>query len=128
MFQYFKEEKELRIQNEDFDAQILAQIESTVIRPMRTRSRIVSMIARVAAVVLVLLSVYVAYDQTQTTGTDEIASTELSLEDLNEEERLAYEQTRVALAFVASKLRKGTRVAAENVSKVHQATEKALEE
>jgi hypothetical protein len=127
MFQYFKAEKGLRIQNEDFDAQILAQIEPTTIRPMRTRSRIVSMITRVAAVVLLLLSVYIAYDQTQS-DSGEMASTELSLEDLTEEERLAFEQTKFALAFVASKLNKGSRMAAKNVKKVHKAADKALQD
>lgn len=124
MFQYFKAEKGLRIQNEDFDAQILAQIEPTIIRPMRTRSRIVSMITRIAAVVLLLLSVYITYDQTKPAPA--VDNQELSLEDLTDEERLAFEQTKFALAFVASKLNKGSKIAAKNVKKVHQATDKVF--
>ena len=124
MFQYFQQEKSHRIERDDFDEAILSQLETTTIRPLYARRRgIVRMMGRVAAVALIVLSVFVAFDQFNPTVDNQEIS---SIDDLNEEERLAYEQTRLALSYLSSKLNKGANIAATNVAKVHKTTDKVF--
>jgi len=114
MFQYFKVEQSTRIENPKFDEQLLTQLEETMIKPMRSvgnrRNRIIRLVASAAAIVLLAFSGLFIYQQMDTSG--QIAETEetLLLEDLTEEERLAYEQTKAALAYVSSKLNRGTNI------------------
>lgn len=123
MFQYFQQEKTHRIENDNFDDAVLAQLETRTIRPLRTRTRVVRMISRVAAVALIAVCAYFAYDQFYASAK---APEVLTYEDLTDEEKLAYEQTKAALAYVSLKLNQGTNIAATNVIKVQKKTEKVL--
>ena len=130
MFQYFKEEQTTRIENPNFDEVLLAQLEETVVQPMRPvynrRNRIIRLVASAAAIVLIAFSGLFIYQEMDNGG--QIAETEktLQLEDLTEEERKAYEQTKAALAFVSAKMNRGTSIAAKSLVKVQRTTNKVL--
>ena len=129
MFQYFKVEQTARIENPKFDEELLAQLEETVVKPMRVvnyrRNRIIRLVASAAAIVLIAFSGYFVYQQMDN-DEHRVAEKTLQLEDLTEEERLAYEQTKAALAYVSSKLNRGTNIAAESLIKVQKTTNKVL--
>ena len=132
LFVYFKEEQNTRLDNPKFDDELLAQLEETIVRPIQPiqqnrRRRIISLVSRAAAIVLLVIGSIAVYQQVYTEQSDTIAETEkIRLEDLSEEERLAYEQTKAALAYLSSKLNKGTKIATENLIKVSKKTEKSL--
>ena len=127
LFQYFKVEQTTRIENPNFDEALLAQLETTVIKPMRSvsrRRRIIRLVSSAAAILLIAFGGYFAYQQTNT-GDGQVAET-LQLEDFSEEDRLAYEQTKMALAYMSSKLNRGTNIAASNLVKVQKTTNRVL--
>lgn len=129
MFQYFEVERTARIDNPNFNEQLLAQLEETVVKPIHTvnyrRNRIIKLVASAAAIVLIAFSGYFVYQQIEV---DEkpVAEKPLQLEDLTDEERLAYEQTKAALAYVSTKMNRGTNIAAKNLIKVQKTTKKVL--
>ena len=130
MFQYFKVEQTTRIENPNFDEALLTQLEGTVIKPMRTinyrRNRIIRLVASAAAIIFITFSGLFIYQEMDKSG--QIAETEktLQLEELTEEERIAYEQTKEALAYLSSKLNRGTSIATSNLIKVQKTTNKIL--
>jgi len=129
MFQYFKSEKSSRIENEDFETRLLAELEASTIVPMRSRRRgIVRTLGRIAAVALLLLTAYIGYQQLSPTGTNGVTEEYLAFEDLSKEEQQAYETTKSALLFVSAKLNKGTRIATDNFNKVKEKTQEAVRE
>jgi hypothetical protein len=129
MFQYFRMEQTTRIENPNFDEQVLSQLDSTIVKPLRPmrshRNRILKLVASVAAIFLIAFSGYFAFQQ-MNNEKEPIASETLQLEDLTEEERLAYEQTKAALAYLSGKMNKGTDIAASSLIKVHKATNKVF--
>ncbi len=128
MFQYFKAEKVAKIENENFERDLLAELSATTIVPIRSRRKgIIRTLTRVAAVILVVMSVYLAYQQFAPT-TDAPKGDYLTLDDLTDEERQAYETTKMALYFVSSKLNKGTKIATDNFIKVQKKAQQAAEE
>ncbi len=130
MFQYFKVEQTTRIENPKFDEQLLAQLEERVIKPMRPvynrRNRIIRLVASAAAIIFITFSGLFIYQEMDKGG--QVASTEktLQLEDLTDEERQAYEQTKKALAYMSAKLNRGTSIAASSLIKVQKTTNKVF--
>lgn len=125
MFQYFEEEKTVRIEQADFDEQLLAQLETSTVRPIQSRRSIRRILSYAAAILLLVVGSYTTYQQFQPAPTDDQY---LSLDDLSDEDRLAYEQTKFALAFVASKLNKGTTIATDNVNKMNKAAKNGVKQ
>ncbi len=125
MFQYFEHEKVIRIEQEDFEEQLLAQLDTTTIRPIRSRRNIRRILSYAAAVLLLVVGSYTTYQQFQPVPADDQY---LSLNDLSDEDRLAYEQTKFALSFLASKLNKGTKIATDNVNKMNKAAKNGVKQ
>lgn len=124
MFQYFKAEKSARIESEDFESRLLAELEASTVVPMRNRRRgIIRTLGRVAAVALLVLTAYIGYQQFSSTSSsvsEEYVATA--------EERRAYETTKLALLYVSAKLNKGTKIATDNFKKVEEKAKEAVRE
>ena len=130
LFVYLQEEQATQLENPKFEEELLVQLEETIVRPIQPiqqnrRRRIISLVSRAAAIVLLVIGSVAVYQQTYSSSED-ISVTAIQLEDLTEEERQAYEQTKAALAYLSSKLNKGTKIATDNLVKVSKKTEKSL--
>lgn len=130
LFVYLQEEQATRLENPKFEEELLAQLEETIVRPIQPiqqnrRRRIISLVSRAAAIVLLVIGSVAVYQQTNIPNTSG-SETAIQLEDLSEEERQAYEQTKAALAYLSSKLNQGTKIATDNLVKVSKKTEKSL--
>ena len=71
MFQYFEEEKTVRIEQADFDEQLLAQLETSTVRPIRNRRNIRRILSYAAAILLLVVGSYTTYQQFQPAPTDD---------------------------------------------------------
>jgi hypothetical protein len=119
MFQYFKAEKAARIESDDFESRLLAELEASTIVPIRSRRRgIIRTLGRVAAIALLVLVAYMGYQQASDLS-NPLASGEKEYIP-TEEERQAYETTKMALLYVSAKLNKGTKIATDNFKKVQE--------
>ena len=132
LFVYFQEEQATCIENSKFDEALIAQLETTIVQPMqlqpkqKRRRRVISLVSRAAAIVLLVIGSMVVYQNVYQEQSPVAVNEPLQLEDLSEEERLAYEQTKAALAYLSSKLNRGTKIATDNLMKVSKKTEQSL--
>lgn len=127
MFQYFKTTQEVRMDSSDFDERLLAQLTNepaAIVRTLSPRRRLFSLTARAAAIILLVVSGYWAFQNINNNNHIASVETTLQLEDLTEEERIAFEETKAALAFVSTKLNKGAKIATDNIIKINQTRQK----
>lgn len=121
MFQYFKAEKAARIESDDFESRLLAELEASTIVSMHSRRRgIIRTLGRVAAVALLVLMAYIGYQQFNPSPSESSCTDCIAYEDLTDEEKQAYETTKMALLYVSAKLNKGTKIATDNFKKVQE--------
>lgn len=101
MFGYFESEKQRRL-NDDFDSEIMRQIADAPVVPFYRTSRFWYYFTGVAASLLFILALL--FESQQTGNNQNLAGTDYT----SEETRQAYEQTRIALAYVSEKYARGT--------------------
>ena len=115
LFQFFQMEQGKKL-NGDFDKRLIQQLESSEKTSAKVRS-LPYYLVRITAVGLLLFSVYFVSQQEPFKSDNAIAT---SYDEMSPEE--VYAQTKKALMLVSAKLKKGTNVANDGMSKMRKAT------
>jgi len=113
LFQFFQLEQDKNLDGE-FDQKLIQKLKSSEKPTVKVRT-IPYYLMRVAAVGLLLLSIYFVNDQWNQNATEQMASEEMTPEEV-------YAQTKQALLLVSAKLNKGTDIANDGMSKMNKAT------
>ena len=114
LFQFFQLEQDKNL-NEDFDQRLIQELTSAE-KPAPKVRRLPYFLMRVAAVGILLISIYFVGQQWSDSSHTTVAETE----EMTPEE--VYAQTKEALLLVSTKLNKGTSVANDGMSKMNKAT------
>ena len=114
LFQFFQLEQDKNL-NVDFDQRLIQELKSSEKPPAKVRS-LPYYLMRVAAVGILLISIYFVGQQWSDGSYNTVAETE----EMTPEE--VYAQTKEALLLVSAKLNKGTSVANDGMSKMNKAT------
>ena len=113
LFQFFQLEQDKNL-NGAFDQRLIQKLKSSEKRTVKVRT-IPYYLMRIAAVGLLLVSIYFVNDQWNQNAAEPMASEEMTPEEV-------YAQTKQALLLVSAKLNKGADIANDGMSKMNKAT------
>lgn len=131
LFVYFEAAATHNTLSENFDEQLLSQLSTSnngtggakirTLTTRRGRGRMIRWIGAAASVLLLIGAGLWMLGEKPLSPAPE----RLTLEDLSPQERRAYEQTKLALIYVSTKLNQGTGIATESIIKINELTESA---
>ena len=114
LFQFFQLEQDKNL-NGDFDQKLIQELKFSE-KPKSKIRRLPYYLMRVAAVGVLLFSIYFVNQQWNQNSYNQVATEEMTPEEV-------YAQTKQALLLVSSKMNKGTNLANDGMSKMNKATQ-----